>query len=577
MRYAIAHMFERNSVVDERRLYEAAIRHGIGCVSSEGVRAEAVRQGVLTNGKEATTREVLAEERRIIAFARDGRGTCKPMATEEQLARCKNFRRLSAEQKTVVMHIGRSTDRVIVVEGDAGTGKTDALQVVIPGIETPGVMLAPSADASRGVLRSKGFSNADTLARFLQDKEFQEQARGGFILLDEAPLAGFKDIDQLMKVAKEINSRVILQGDRKQHGSVQRGNLFPVLERFAGLPMGRLTEIWRQQHDGYKQAVASLAKGDMVSGFDRLAALGWVKETSSNGPLVDDYMAVLNATKSVIVVAPTHVEGDEITVEIRSRLKESGILSEDERAFEQLKPLSWTEAEKGDLARYEGTEALRFHRNSGTFRAGQRVQIAEWTPGQHFGKASDFSVYEPASIAIAAGDVLRATAGGKTKDGKHKFDNGYRCEVAGFTEGGDIRLKNGWVIAKDYGHLTHNYVTTSHASQGRTLDVVLISMGNASLPAINAEQFYVSVSRGREKATIYSDMPAAELRQLIQRADNRKAATELMGQATPKRTDRLRSLARRTGAAFRQLREKAVEMFRDFSFERERSNAGLQR
>ena len=82
-----------------------------------------------------------------------------------------------------------------------------------------------------------------------------------------------------MKVAKEINARVILQGDRKQHGSVQRGNLFPVLEQFAGLPIGRLTEIWRQQHDGYKQAVASLAKGDMTGGFDRLAALGWVKET----------------------------------------------------------------------------------------------------------------------------------------------------------------------------------------------------------------------------------------------------------------------------------------------------------
>jgi len=576
-RYAIAHMFERDSVVDERRLYEAAIRHGIGCVSPEGVRAEAVRQGVLSNGKEATTRDLLAEERWIIAFARDGRGTCNPMATEEQLAGQKDFQGLSAEQKSVVMHIGRSTDRVIVVEGDAGTGKTDALQVTIPSINTPGVMLAPSADASRGVLRSKGFANADTLARFLQDKEFQEQARGGFILLDEAPLAGFKDVDQLMKVAKEINARVILQGDRKQHRSVQRGNLFPVLEQFAGLPIRRLSEIWRQQHDGYKQAVASLAKGDVVGGFDRLVAQGWVKETSSNSPLVDDYMAAIQANKSVIVVAPTHVEGDEITVEIRSRLKEAGISSKEERDFEQLKPLSWTEAERSDLGRYEGNEVMRFYRNSGSFRAGQRVRVADWKPGQHFGKASDFSLYEPARIAIAAGDLLRATAGGKTKDGKHKFDNGYSCEVAGFTESDDIRLKNGWVIAKDFGHLTHNYVTTSHASQGRTLDRVLISMGDESIPAINAQQFYVSVSRGREKASIFSSLPTDELRQLIQRADNRKAATELMGDAEQYRTDRLRTFARRTAAVFRQLREKAVETFRGFSFERERSNVGLQR
>jgi hypothetical protein len=358
---------------------------------------------------------------------------------------------------------------------------------------------------------------------------------------------------------------------------VQRGNLFPVLERFAGLPMGRLTEIWRQQHDGYKQAVASLAKGDMTGGFDRLAALGWVKETSSNAPLVDDYMAAIDANKSVIAVAPTHIELDAISQDIRNRLKEAGIVSKDERVLEQLKPLSWTEAEKADLGRYEGSEVLRFHRNSGTFRAGQRVRVADWKRGQHFGKASDFSVYEPASIAIAAGDLLRATAGGKTKDGKHKFDNGYSCEVDGFTEDGDIRLTNSWIIPKDFGHLTHNFVTTSHASQGRTLDVVLISMGDESVPAINAQQFYVSVSRGRYKATIFSNLPVDELRQLIQRADNRKAATELMGHATPKRTDRLRTLARRTSAAFRQLREKAVEIFRDFSFERERSNAGQQR
>ena len=32
--FAIGHMFERSSVVDERRLYEAAIRYGIGSVTS---------------------------------------------------------------------------------------------------------------------------------------------------------------------------------------------------------------------------------------------------------------------------------------------------------------------------------------------------------------------------------------------------------------------------------------------------------------------------------------------------------------------------------------------------------------
>ena len=83
--------------------------------------------------------------------------------------------------------------------------------------------------------------------------------------------------------------------------------------------------------------------------------------------------------------------------------------------------------------------------------------------------------------------------------------------------------------SKDFGHLTHGYVTTSHASQGKTVDRVLIAMGSESRGAISAEQFYVSVSRGREKATIYSDMSRDELREAVKRMDARKSATEFMG------------------------------------------------
>ena len=77
--FAIGHMFERQSVVNEKRLYETAIRHGIGWVTPEEVQQEAKRQGLLVRNGEATTKGVLAEESRVIAFARDGKGTCRPM------------------------------------------------------------------------------------------------------------------------------------------------------------------------------------------------------------------------------------------------------------------------------------------------------------------------------------------------------------------------------------------------------------------------------------------------------------------------------------------------------------------
>ena len=71
----------------------------------------------------------------------------------------------------------------------------------------------------------------------------------------------------------------MLQGDRKQHKSVQRGNLFDVLDRYAGLPIGRLTKNWRQQNKDYKAAVDAIARGDIRDGYDMLAQQGLVKQT----------------------------------------------------------------------------------------------------------------------------------------------------------------------------------------------------------------------------------------------------------------------------------------------------------
>ena len=488
VQYAIGHMFERNSVVDERKLYETAIRHGIGSVTPEGVKAEAKRQGLLVKGKEATTKQVLAEEGRIIAYAREGRGTMRPLgltpkgseqaqpATLSTVGQQKGDvlaagrmspvnavvnesnvpgrhphrtpatppppatqnATLSKEQQAVCQHIWSSPDRVIMIEGDAGTGKTQTMQRTIPGIDKPGVFLAPSASASRGTLREKGFTNADTIAKFLENKDFREQARDGYIYIDEAPLAGLSDVAKVFDHAKDLNARVIIQGDRKQHKSVQRGNLFPVLEKYAGLPIGRLTENWRQTNKQYKEAVKAIAKGDILAGYDKLEDLGWVKETDTNKPLVDEYIAGLAAKKEMLIVAPTHKEGDELTADIRARLKQEGKLGDEERTFDQLVPLHWTDAERGDRFRYTGDEVIQFTRSIGPYKAGQRVGAGDVLGGDELPSSKSMAVYRPGTLVLAQGDTIRITANGWTlpdaKGNKHRLDNGSEYTVEEFTE-----------------------------------------------------------------------------------------------------------------------------------------------
>ena len=105
-----------------------------------------------------------------------------------------------------------------------------------------------------------------------------------------------------------------------------------------------------------------------------------------------------------------------------------------------------------------------------------------------------FDVGEKRKLKIAAGDklLLQANAGHK------RFINGEFVEVRAI-QGDSVLLADGRVIPADYRTFTHGYAVTSHAAQGKTVDEVLVVASSRSLPAINQEQFYVSISRGRER------------------------------------------------------------------------------
>jgi hypothetical protein len=80
VQYAIAHEFEKRSVLPQTELEITAMERCMGGARPEEIQPEMLKQGVLLKDGEATTREVLAEESRIIAFAREGRGTMRPLS-----------------------------------------------------------------------------------------------------------------------------------------------------------------------------------------------------------------------------------------------------------------------------------------------------------------------------------------------------------------------------------------------------------------------------------------------------------------------------------------------------------------
>jgi ATP-dependent exoDNAse (exonuclease V) alpha subunit len=158
-------------------------------------------------------------------------------------------------------------------------------------------------------------------------------------------------------------------------------------------------------------------------------------------------------------------------------------------------------------------------------------------------------VYEAKKVQFARGDRLRITQNGLTaetrrggKTAKSRLDNGDIYEVSGFTKEGDIQLSNGFVVPKSYGGMTHGFVVTSHASQGTTVDKVLIALGHESLAASNRQQLYVSISRGREPVRLYTDDKAAVM-EAVKTDAKRLSASELMdGEAPVKRQAKIHKL-----------------------------------
>ena len=570
-RYAVDHSFERSSVVEERRLLTLGLRHGCGEVTPEGIKAEADRCKLLKRIEDGrtwvTTKDVLAEESRMIAFAVKGRATMRPLISQIgsggelfhnasmpiELSRStakvqSNSATLSSEQQAVIRHVLTSKDRVMLVRGAAGTGKSTLTKEAVERIEEGGhpvLMLAPTTAAVDVLLRD-GHS-AYTLAEFVVSDKVSQQARGGVIWVDEASLVGTKSMAALFDKAKEIDARVVLMGDKRQMGSIERGSSLRVLEDIAKLPVAEVADI-RRQSGAYKDAMKLLSKGRALEGFDKLDALGWVKPLDSYDQVAKDYADKIEKARkpedAAIIVCPTHREGAKIVEAVRGELKDRGVISEEDREFRQLVSTQWTEAQRGDKDQYTGEESLRFNRRGYGFEAGDEVKASAVDLAKL--KPAHFTAFNERSIRVSKGDMIRLTGNGNTED-KHKLRNGTVYKVDGFDKDGRIILENGWKLEKDFGQFTHAYVSTYFAAQGRTCDHSIVVQGEASLPAVSQEGFYVAASRGRKSCTVYTQDPQ-ELREAIEKNREKLTATELVAKPKPQQVTRLAKAAARMRA-----------------------------
>jgi len=589
--YSLAHNLERKSTVKEKEIYIHALKRSYGSVTPEALtkELESRKDLMLKTDQEGnkifTTQKALDEEKALKNSAREGRGMLKPINEGYTI---KN-EKLSPEQANAVQHVLKSKDFITVVSGGAGTGKTWSIKEVAEGVNEKGVnfgAFAPSSAASRQVQRADGFKNATTIADLLQNEQLQKSVKDGVIWIDEAGMVGNKTMNSIIDIAKKQDARILLTGDIKQHNSVERGDALRIIQKYGGVKPARISKIQRQKVDSYKKAVEWVSSGKVKEGVKALDKMGAIKEATDFEQLKEnvatEYVNAIKSKEDTLIVATTHAQGISVTNSIRDKLKAEKLVSKAEKTITIQKNLSFTEPQKQDVSNYQKGLSIQFHQNlKGGIKRGARydvtgkdkegnILISELGTSEKKNQttlplesANKFSVYEKQEISIAKGDKIRITQNGFSTN-KQRVNNGNILSVKGFDDNGNIIASTGKrniTLSKEFGNLTHGYYTTSPASQGKSVNRVIVMQSSMSGKAASKEQFYVSASRGKFAISIHTDDKDNLLRS-VTRSTQRMTATEIANDNQSSKVVHLKDRLKKMGSIYRAVKSK-VANFKD--------------
>ncbi len=141
--WAIAHLTERESVIGHKDIVRHALEYGTGRVTlsevATGIQEAKENRTLLPvkDGRYTTTKAVVAE-RETIAAMRRGQGRARPIASIEAAQAAAREHGLATDQAQAAAFILTTKDRVVGVQGYAGTGKTHMLRALRDEAERAG-------------------------------------------------------------------------------------------------------------------------------------------------------------------------------------------------------------------------------------------------------------------------------------------------------------------------------------------------------------------------------------------------------------------------------------------------------
>lgn len=567
---------ERQSVFATTALHEAAGRFGMGRIGHGDI-AAAIARAEKTGGLHAresldrrgvafegfTTAANIANETTMLRLEEQARRQVEPIlppiaasraVAEAERRGARRDHDWTDEQRAATAQILASRNRVIALQGAAGTAKTSTvLRTIAREAEARGIQvtaLAPTASAAQ-VLGEALDTRADTLARHLLAPG-RPMSKERLWIVDEASLISTADATKLLGLAESHRARVLLVGDTAQLGSVEAGAAFGQLQE-AGMETARLTKILRQTNEQAKAAVEASLAGDAKKALTALdSGGGRIIECETRearfARIAEDYARLdTKERRKALVIEPSREGRDALTREIRERLAENGALHGPAIAASRLVSRDLTRAEAKDPHSYAIGDTIRFAKDyadkgvskaeayrvtgidtgkAAVTLADQNGRTIDWRLRQW--GAAQSQAFASESIELRAGDQMQFTR----NDRAMGRVNGQQAEIIAVdpaTRSATVQLAKGKTetLALDSPrdqHIAHAYVATAFAAQGRTAERTFIHADSAATHLIDQKSFYVALSRARDSAAIYTNDRAKLIAAITERTGTKQTA-----------------------------------------------------
>jgi conjugative relaxase-like TrwC/TraI family protein len=582
---AIRILGQREAAFPIHEVSRTALDLGIKGVTIEAVEAR-VRQladkGQLVFGKSArsdgaithvTTPEHIAEERRLLAGIDAGRDIGQPiMAADVAATRLQDKageRPLGQEQLDAGILALSSSDRVVVIQGVAGAGKTTLISAIAAALGEDGKEVLGLAQANKMVsmLKDEARIPAQTLSSFVNDHlrgamagkgEAFETSKASLqdtvLVLDEASLVANKQMNDLVAIANTLGvSRLVMIGDRAQLQPIDAGTAFSLVQ--AHRPAMARMDVSLRQRTEHMKSVAALTRtghfggafrvlGERVQSagvdFREAAARKWLELSAEDRTRTALYAsgretrALLNDFVQGGLKAEGTLRGEGLEL---ARIESVNVTREELRYARtyragQLLDVSGN-ARPGGLERgqYRVVEITKTGRVVLRDEDGRRHSFRpdRLDPGD---KRESLTLSERETIRIHEGERVRWTANDKARG----MFNSAGAEIIGITrEGVEVRTSEGVNMLLAHGdrmlsRMGLAYAINMHQAQGMTTDQGIGVMHSAERQLSSQRLTHVMATRVRDDITIFTNDRDQLLRSIEANPGDKASALEQIGE-----------------------------------------------